>query len=81
MSTQTPKVYSSVLTIEETVAFTKPVVGPREQLPLSTDVLIIVGAVVGLTALNLTGALKVNCARVERNLISSDAPKAIAIAY
>jgi len=79
MSTPTSKVPSSVLTLEETVAFTKPVVGPREELPLSTDILIIGGGVVGLTALNLLGALNVNCALVERNLITSDAPKAIAI--
>ena len=67
------------LTLEQTLLRTGALPGPREPLPMRTQVLIVGAGPAGLTALHLLTAQGVNCVLIEKNLETSQQPKAIAV--
>ncbi|OTP76197.1 FAD-dependent monooxygenase [Caballeronia sordidicola] len=67
------------LTLEQTLVRTGSLAGPRERLPQQTQVLIVGGGPAGLTALHLLTAHNIDCVLIEKNLETSQQPKAIAV--
>ncbi|MFM0283819.1 FAD-dependent monooxygenase [Paraburkholderia sediminicola] len=70
---------SGALTFEETQETMRPMQGPLDDLPTSTDVLIVGAGPIGLTAANVLGRLGVNVVLLEKNDQTSELPKAIAV--
>ena len=67
------------LTLEQTLLRTGSLAGPQESLPGKTQVLIVGAGPAGLTALHLLAVHGIDCVLIEKNLETSQQPKAIAI--